>query len=119
MMLIVFGCWNTSTPQAAAQSASLFQTGWFVESLLTQTLIIHIIRTNRIPFIQSCASWPLIVTSGVIMMIGIAIPYTTFGQYLGFSPLPWLYWPLLALTLVCYAVLTQSIKSWLYRQGWI
>ena len=60
MMLYVFNCWNISTPEAAAHSASLFQTGWFVESLLTQTLIIHVIRTNRIPFLQSRSSWPLI-----------------------------------------------------------
>ena len=53
MMLYVFNCWNISTPEAAAHSASLFQTGWFVESLLTQTLIIHVIRTNKIPFLQS------------------------------------------------------------------
>ena len=58
MMLYIFGCWDTP----ARAHASLFQTGWFVESLLTQTLIIHIIRTNRIPFLQSRASWPLIVT---------------------------------------------------------
>ena len=63
MMLYVFNCWNISTPEAAAHSASLFQTGWFVESLLTQTLIIHIIRTNRIPFLQSRSSWPLMVMS--------------------------------------------------------
>ena len=59
-MLYVFGCWDVSTPAAAAHSASLFQTGWFVESLLTQTLIIHVIRTNKIPFLQSRASWPLL-----------------------------------------------------------
>ena len=51
MMLYVFDCWDNARP--------LFQTGWFVESLLTQTLIIHIIRTNRIPFLQSWASWPV------------------------------------------------------------
>ncbi len=65
MMLYVFNCWNVSTPAAAAHSASLFQTGWFVESLLTQTLIIHIIRTNKIPFLQSRPSWPLMVMSAV------------------------------------------------------
>jgi Mg2+-importing ATPase len=80
MMLYVFNCWNTSTPQAAAHSESLFQTGWFVESLLTQTLIIHIIRTNKIPFLQSRSSWPLIVMSAVIMLIGIALPFSPFGH---------------------------------------
>ena len=119
MMLYVFNCWNVSTPEAAARSASLFQTGWFVESLLTQTLIIHIIRTNKIPFLQSRASLPMMVMSVVIMMTGIAIPFTSLGRSLGFMALPPLYWPLLAITLACYAVLTQLVKMWLLRIRWI
>ena len=106
MMLYVFNCWNISTPEAAAHSASLFQTGWFVESLLTQTLIIHVIRTNKIPFLQSRPSWPLMAMSAVIMAIGIAIPFTPLGGYLGFTALPPLYWPLLA-TRSCATCLTQ------------
>ena len=66
-----------------------------MESLLTQTLIIHIIRTNKIPFLQSRPSWPLMVMSVCIMAIGIAIPFTPLGAYLGFTALPPLYWPLL------------------------
>ena len=119
IMLYVFGCRHTATPGAAAHSESLFQTGWFVESLLTQTLIIHIIRTNRIPFVQSRPSWPLMVMSACVVAIGIALPFTAVGTYLGFTALPPLYWPLLALTLVCYAVLTHSVKLWLLRRGWI
>ena len=88
MMLYVFGCWSTD-------HASLFQTGWFVESLLTQTLIIHIIRTNRIPFLQSRASWPLTVTTAIIMAVGAWLPFSPIGHWLGFQPLPALYWPLL------------------------
>jgi Mg2+-importing ATPase len=119
MMLFLFGCWDVRTPAAAEHSESLFQTGWFVESLLTQTLIIHVIRTNRIPFLQSVASWPMMVTSGLVMAVGIAIPFTPLGASLGFTTLPPLYWPLLALTLVSYVVLTQLVKSWLLRKGWI
>ena len=104
MMLYVFDCWDPA-------NASLFQTGWFVESLLTQTLIIHIIRTNRIPFLQSRASWPLIVTTAVVMMVGIWLPFSPLGPALGFQPLPPLYWPLLVLTLLCYTLLTQTVKG--------
>src|SRR5205814_9193916 len=100
MMLYFFQCWNVSTPEAAAHSASLFQTGWFVESLLTQTLIIHVIRTNKIPFLQSRPSWPLLVTSTIIMLVGVAIPFTPLGDYLGFTALPLLYWPLLAVSVL-------------------
>jgi Mg2+-importing ATPase len=110
LMLYVFGAWD---------NPALFQTGWFVESLLTQTLIIHIIRTNRIPFLQSRASWPLIVTTALVMMVGIWLPFSPVGPALGFQPLPPLYWPLIMLTLLCYALLTQLVKSWLLRHRWI
>jgi len=100
-------------------AAALFQTGWFVESLLTQTLIIHVIRTNKIPFIQSRASLPLVVTSVCIMLAGAWLPFSPLGLALGFVPLPILFWPLLLLTLLIYVVLTQLVKVWLIRKVWI
>ncbi len=103
MMIFIFNAWS---------NPALFQTGWFVESLLTQTLIIHVIRTNKIPFIQSKASTPLIITSLIIMSIGIWLPFSVFASHMGFVPLPSLYWPLLALTLLSYIVLTQVVKVW-------
>ena len=57
--------------------------------------------------------------SVVIMATGIAIPFTPLGRYLGFTALPPLYWPLLALTLLCYVLLTQLVKMWLLRRRWI
>ena len=74
---------------------------------------------TRIPFIQSRSSGPLMATSIVIMVTGIVLPFTRLGAYLGFSPLPGLYWPLLALTLACYVILTQVVKARLRRHGWI
>ena len=118
LMLYVFRCWDVSSPAAAAHSASLFQTGWFVESLLTQTLIIHIIRTNKLPFLQSRPSGFLLATSLVIIVVGIALPYTLPGRYLGFTALPLLYWPYLAATLFGYVLLTQTAKAWLLRRTW-
>jgi P-type Mg2+ transporter len=119
VMLYIFKCWNVSTPAAASHSASLFQTGWFVESLLTQTLIIHVIRTNKIPLLQSRSSVPVLVTSLIIMAIGIVLPYSPVGPYLGFTTLPALYWPLLGATLLSYMLLTQGAKVLLLRLGWI
>jgi Mg2+-importing ATPase len=110
IMLYFFHCWD---------NAALFQTGWFVESLLTQTLIIHVIRTNRIPFLQSWASWPLTVTTAVIMAFGAWLPFSPIAHWLGFTPLPSLYWPLVVLTLFCYVLLTQGVKFWLVRKAWI
>lgn len=119
LMLYVFGCRDVSTPEAAAHSASLFQTGWFVESLLTQTLVIHVIRTNKIPFLQSRPSPFLMVTGVVIMAIGVVLPSTPLGRYLGFTALPLLYWPCIAVTLVAYVLLTQAVKARLLQHGWI
>lgn len=119
IMLVVFNCRDMSTPEAARHGASLFQTGWFVESLVTQTLIISIIRTNRIPFLQSRPSWPLMMTSLGVVATGMAIPFTPLGDSLGFTPLPSAYWPLLGFSIVGYAVLTHLVKTWLLRTGWI
>jgi len=109
MMLYLFGCWDPGR-------AALFQTGWFVESLLTQTLIIHVIRTNRIPFLQSRASLALMVTTAAIMLVGLWLPSSPLAPALGLTHLPHLYWPLLALTLLAYVVLTQLVKTWLHHR---
>jgi Mg2+-importing ATPase len=107
MMLFIFDCWT---------NPSLFQTGWFVESLLTQTLIIHIIRTARIPFVESHASPTLIGTTIIVSLVGIALPFTIAGAALGFTPLPALYWPLVASMLLSYSVLTHLVKVWFVRR---
>jgi Mg2+-importing ATPase len=112
VMLYVFHTWDPSR-------APLFQTGWFVESLMTQTLIIHVIRTKKIPFIQGRASSPLSVTTVIIMCIGIWLPYSPLASALGFVHLPPLYWPILVLTLICYMGLTQVVKMWLIRKTWV
>lgn len=96
--------------------ASLFQTGWFVESLLSQTLIIHIIRTRRIAFIESRASLPLMLTSLAICSLGIWLPYSPFARALGFTPLPPLYWLILAGMLLSYLALTHVMKVWFHRR---
>lgn len=112
VMLWVFDCWDPSR-------AAVFQTGWFVESLMTQTLIIHVIRTNKIPFVQSRASWPLTLTTLSIMAIGMWLPSSPIGPALGLTGLPTGYWPILGLTVFAYMGLTQTIKVWLLRKKWI
>jgi len=111
-MLYLFKCWDPSR-------AAVFQTGWFVESLMTQTLIIHVIRTNKIPFIQSRASWLLTGTTLSIMALGAWLPYSPVASSLGLVHLPSLYWPILMVTLLSYMGLTQTIKFWLLRKSWI
>lgn len=109
LMWHVFGC---SSPGAQ----SLFQSGWFVEGLLSQTLIVHMIRTKKIPFIQSRASWPVMCMTLAIMAAGIIIPFTRFGSCIGLTPLPLSYFPWLAATLIAYCVLTQVVKEWYIRR---
>jgi Mg2+-importing ATPase len=107
LMLHVFNCWH---------NPALFHTGWFVESLFTQTLIIHVIRTNKIPFIQSWASWPLILTSIIIVAAGAWLTVSPLATTLGFVPLPPLFWLYLAIMLLGYALLTQLVKVWFIRR---
>jgi type I restriction enzyme R subunit len=105
-----------STYPVIACTSRLMSTGVDAQ---TCHLIVHIIRTNQIPFIQSCASWQLTMTTFAIMGIGAWLPFSPLAQYLGFVPLPWEFWPLLAVTLVCYVGLTQLIKQWMVRKGLI
>jgi Mg2+-importing ATPase len=107
IMLYIFNAWN---------NPALFHTGWFVESLFTQTLIIHVIRTNKIPFLQSRASWQLIATSMIIVTVGAWLTVSPLAATLGFVPLPPLFWLYLAGLLICYVILTQLVKTWFYRK---
>jgi len=108
IMLVVFKCWK---------NPALFHTGWFVESLFTQTLIVHVIRTNKIPFVQSLASKPLLISSVAVVATGALM--TAIGpiaRILGFVTLPPLYWLLLLGMLLTYVVLTQMVKTWFIRR---
>lgn len=110
--LLMWYVFNCSSPV----TQSLFQSGWFVEGLLSQTLIVHMIRTKKIPFIQSRASWPVMCMTLAIMAAGIIIPFTRFGSCIGLTPLPLSYFPWLTATLIAYCVLTQVVKEWYIRR---
>src|SRR5208282_5164342 len=84
------------------ENQSLFQTGWFVEGLLSQTLIVHMIRTRRIPFLQSRPGWPLLCMTLLVMAVGIAIPFSPWASSFAMQPLPATYFGWLALILFCY-----------------
>jgi len=89
---------------------SLFQSGWFVVGLLTQTLIVHMIRTQYVPFIQSRAATPVIALTASIMAIGIYLPFSPIGEHLGLVGLPLTYFAWLAAILLSYCTLTQIVK---------
>lgn len=107
IMLFVFKAW---------ENPALFHTGWFVESNFTQTLIIHVIRTNKIPFLRSRASWPLIATSIGIVGVVAWLTVSPLADALGLVALPPLYWLLLGGMLIAYVGLTQVIKMWFYKK---
>lgn len=120
LMWFVFFAKNYLSPASSLAQRnyleSLFQTGWFVESLLTQTLIVHIIRTKKIPFWGSRASLPMTLTTLLIMAVGAWIPYSNFAASLGLVPLPAAYWFWIAGFLVTYGILTHYVKSWFFKK---
>ncbi|WP_258329542.1 magnesium-translocating P-type ATPase [Citrobacter farmeri] len=101
------------------EAQTLFQSGWFVVGLLSQTLIVHMIRTRRVPFIQSRAAWPLMLMTLVVMVVGIALPFSPLAGYLQLQALPLSYFPWLVAILVGYMTLTQLVKGFYSRRyGW-
>jgi Mg2+-importing ATPase len=120
LMLTVYKCWNWTHPDTTAEMKTyyenLFHTGWFVESILTQTLIVHVIRTNRIPFLQSRASVALSVTTLVVMAVAIWLPYSPLAHYINLVPLPRSFWAWIAGTLAAYVVLAHLMKTWFIRR---
>ena len=109
VMWFVFGC-------VSPDHQAMFQSGWFIVGLLTQTLIVHMIRTRKIPFIQSRATWPVLLATAVIMVLGMIVPFTKFGEYLGFVSLPASYFLWLIGILLCYCGLTQLVKVWYIKK---
>ncbi|WP_277962180.1 magnesium-translocating P-type ATPase [Pseudomonas sp. RIT-To-2] len=98
---------------------TLFQSGWFIVGLLTQTLVVHMIRTPKVPFLQSRAAMPLMVMTGVIMAIGIFLPMGPLAHYFKLQALPPLYFVFLPVILAAYVALTQAMKRFYIRRfGW-
>jgi Mg2+-importing ATPase len=93
----------------------LFRTGWFVESLATQTLVIFIIRTRRIPFFRSRPSMPMLLAALSVVVVGAVLPFTPLARILGFRPLPSLFFFALAGIVVGYMALIEFGKYWFYR----
>ncbi len=109
---VMFFVFKANSPE----HQSLFQSGWFIEGLLSQTLIVHMIRTRKIPFIQSWATAPVVALTSLIMIIGIIIPFSPLAQALQLQPLPLSYFPWLIGILTSYCLLTQIIKNWFIKK---
>jgi len=97
-------------------SATLFRSGYFVESFVTQTLIIFAIRTRRVPFVRSRPSWQLAVSTLSVAVVGASLPFWRVGAWLGFAPLPPAFFGVLAGLVVVYVVLVDGTKTWFFRE---
>ncbi|MFB9776774.1 magnesium-translocating P-type ATPase [Brevibacterium otitidis] len=115
--LLMWFVFQANSPEMAA----LFQSGWFIESIISQTLIVHMLRTRRIPFIQSRPSLPVLLATATVCVFGLILPFSGWGQALGLVALPWTYFPWLILTLTTYCVLVQGVKTLFIRTfgAWI
>jgi P-type Mg2+ transporter len=109
---VMYFFFKATTPE----HQGLFQSGWFVEGLLSQTLIVHMIRTRKIPFLQSWATAPVVALTSLVMVIGIFIPFSPFAASLKMQPLPLIYFLFLFFILLCYCILTQFVKNWYVKK---
>jgi Mg2+-importing ATPase len=100
----------------SVEKQSLFQTGWFVVGLLTQTLIVHMIRTEKLPFFQSTAAPIVLVTTTVIMAVGVWLPFSPLASVFHLQPLPPAFFVYLPLVLLAYCLLTQLVKKFYLRR---
>lgn len=100
----------------SVEMQALFQSGWFIEGLLSQTLVVHMLRTRKVPFLQSTAALPVILATGLVMCLGIYIPFSPLGAMVGLVPLPWEYFPWLAATLLGYCLVAQGMKTLYIRR---
>jgi Mg2+-importing ATPase len=110
--------WNVYHANTIA-NATLFQSGWFIEGLLTQTLVVHMIRTRKIPFLQSRAAWSLIMMTLVIVTVGISLPMGSWSSYVRMTAVPLSYFGWLFAIVISYMVLVQLMKGIYDRKfGW-
>jgi Mg2+-importing ATPase len=97
----------------------LFQSGWFVVGLLTQTLVVHLIRSPKLPFIETRAATPLLLTTGAIMALGLWLPFGPLASYFRLQALPLAYFGWLLAILLGYGALTTLMKRFYNRRyGW-
>ncbi|AOK63331.1 magnesium-translocating P-type ATPase [Burkholderia ubonensis] len=111
LMWTVFGAGALYHLHGGASGQVVMNSGWFIESLVSQTLVVHLLRTQKIPFLQSTAALPVLLSTVTAIAIGCWLPFSPFADALGFMHLPGSYWPWLAATMVGYILLAQTVKT--------
>jgi Mg2+-importing ATPase len=105
------GAWATLSTSAKAVFMAVFHAGWFVESLWTQTLVIHMLRSPKIPFLQTRASWQVTALTSLGIAVGTILPFTPLGHAIGLNSLPWYFFPVLFAIVAAYMVLVTIFKK--------
>ncbi|AGK49595.1 magnesium-translocating P-type ATPase [Burkholderia thailandensis MSMB121] len=116
LMWTVFGAGALYHAQGGAGGQLVMNSGWFVESLVSQTLVVHLLRTQKIPFLQSTASLPVLLSTTIAIAIGCWLPFSPFSEALGFIRLPGSYWLWLVATMAGYIALAQIVKTLYVRR---
>ena len=111
------GAWGTLDAAGQALFVGTFQAGWFVESMWTQTLVVHLIRTEKVPFVGSRASLPLCALGATGIAVACVLPVTPLGAALDFCALPATFWPILATMVAGYAALAMLAKRRYVRRN--
>ena len=113
---VVGGDFHTLDAQQKIVFIALFHAGWFVESLWSQTLVLHALRTPKIPFIQSNATFAMFTITTLGIVVGSILPFTGFGAELGLMPLPGTYWTWLVVTILAYLTLVTMVKKFYIKK---
>lgn len=109
---IAGGSYHSLSPEQQILFVSVFQSGWFIVSLWTQTLVLHALRTPKVPFVESHPSFIMTTITTIGIILGSIAPYTSFGAALGLAPLPLNFWWILGITVIAYLVLVQIVKKY-------
>jgi Mg2+-importing ATPase len=110
---IAGGAWHTLGAGAAAVFIAVFHAGWFVESLWTQTLVIHMLRSPKVPILQTRASWQVTILTSAGILVGTILPFTPLGRAIGLAALPWYFFPILLAIIIGYIALV-SVTKWAF-----
>ncbi|RBL79797.1 magnesium-translocating P-type ATPase [Streptomyces cavourensis] len=116
LMWTVFGAGAAYALHGGDGGQTIMNSGWFIEGLVSQTFVVHMLRTRKIPFLQSTASLPVLLSTTIAIGLACWLPFSPIAESIGFVALPPAYFGWLALTILSYVVLTQQVKTFYIRR---
>lgn len=116
LLWTVFGAGAAYHQLGGDAGQTVMNSGWFIEGLISQTLVVHMLRTRKIPFIQSMAAFPVLVSTVAVILIACLLPYSPLAGAMQFTQLPLSYFAWILLTVLVYMLVTQTMKQWYMRR---